>query len=117
MIAYGEPIKAWVSEKTGYTFGPADQAIGYTKDGVIRAGIVFQHWNGADVELTAAGDEFPRSLLRAAYRYAVGQLGCRRVTFKTPADHAKAIETDIRLGARLEGVQRGFTKYSQYRPT
>jgi len=108
MIIFGPPVAKFVSAQTGHFFRTPHQAIGFERDGKIRAGIVFQNWSGVDIDLTVAGTEIPRSLLTAAWNYVVMNLGCRRATFRTPADNWPAIKAMARLGARLEGQQRKF---------
>ena len=105
------PALAWYRLKTGYMPRP-DATVLASKDilGHYQAVLVFQNYYGPDVEIGVAAKTLPRSLLRAAYRYAVDQLGVRRVTFRTRADNAVAIHAMQRLGGKLEGVIRKFYK-------
>jgi hypothetical protein len=103
------PALAWYRLKTGYS-PRAESTVLAFKDilGHYRAVMVFQNYYGPDIEVGVAAVTLPRSLLRAAYRYAVGQLGVRRVTFRTRADNGSAIVALRRLGAKKEGVIRKF---------
>lgn len=103
------PALAWYKLHTGF-MPRADATTLAFKDifGHYRAVLVFQNYYGPDVEIGVAAVTLPRSLLRAAYRYAVDQLKCRRVTFRTRADNKAAIEAMERLGGKLEGTIRKF---------
>ena len=76
--------------------------------GAICAVLVFHTWTGPDIEISVAARSIPRALLVAGYNYAVNKLGCSRASFKTRADNAAAIKAMGRLGAKLEGRQRGY---------
>jgi hypothetical protein len=105
------PALAWYRLHTGYS-PRADATIlaSIDPDHHYRAVLVFQNWYGPDIEIGTAATTLPRSLLRAAYRYAVTQLGVRRVTFRIRADNTNAIIALGRLGAKQEGVIRKFYK-------
>ncbi len=108
MIISTPHCAAFVTSRTGFEFKSPHVAIGFSRGDIIYSAIVFQHWSGADIELTVAGDDLPRSLLREAGRYAFDVLKCARVTFRTPPDNTAAIIAMGRLGGRLEGTQRRF---------
>lgn len=109
MIIAGNAVAAFVAERTGFVFRTPHVALGFsTRDGVIRAGIIFQNWSGNDIELTVAGDEIPRSLLKAAFEYVTHGLKANRATFRTRSDNRAARAAMRRLGARQEGRQRLF---------
>lgn len=103
-------VLEWMHERTGFTANPeTTNFLAYAPNGKIEACIIFAHYSGNDIELTAASDSrFPRHLLKAAFTYVVEQCGCDRITFKTPPDNLKAIACNERLGAVLEGRQRDF---------
>lgn len=103
-------VLEWMRERTGFTANPdTTNFLAYAPKGKIEACIVFAHYSGNDMELTAASDgRFPRHLLRIAFTYVVEQCGCQRVTFKTRPENQAAIANVVRLGARLEGRQRDY---------
>jgi len=70
------------------------------------AGYVFNMWTAHDVEVSLAADRLTRTLMQRAFSYVVGELGCRRATFRTRADNFGAQKSLTRLGAKLEGCQR-----------
>ena len=70
--------------------------------------MAFHNWERPNVEISVAGHHLPRSLLRAAYRYATVQLGCTRATFRTRGDNAAAHAAMRRLKAEVEGFLYRF---------
>ena len=99
----------WVGERLGIEFKPPYSAMAFV-DAMsrINAGVVFQNWTGRDIELSVAASMIPRALLKDIYRYTVGQLGCRRVTFRVRSSDLKTQEMAQRLGAKYEGRVRRF---------
>ncbi|MBB3355304.1 hypothetical protein FHT70_005265 [Rhizobium sp. BK049] len=101
-------IAAWVGAKIGVSFEPPYTALAHVDRGRIIAGYVFNVWTVHDIEVSLAADRLSVTLMRAAFRYVVEQLGCSRATFKTRADNVQAQRALDRLGARLEGRQRSY---------
>jgi hypothetical protein len=103
-----EDIAAWVGAKIGVTFHPPFTAMAQIEGGRIIAAYVFNVWTEHDVEVSLAADRLSATLMRAVFRYVADQLECRRATFRTRADNLPAQKALDRLGARLEGRQRGY---------
>ncbi|MBX4954298.1 GNAT family N-acetyltransferase [Rhizobium lentis] len=101
-------IAAWVGAKIGVSFEPPYTALAQVDRGRIIAGYVFNVWTEHDVEVSLAADRLSITLMRAAFRYVVDQLGCRRATFRTRADNLPAQKALDKLGARLEGRQTAY---------
>lgn len=80
--------------------------MGIEQDGVVRAGMVFVNWTGADIHMSAAGEPgaWSRTYLREVGRYVYGQLGCLRMTILT--EQPAVVRLAERLGGRVEGVKR-----------
>ena len=78
--------------------------MGIERDGEIVAGVLFNHFEGADVHVSIAGTGWTRELIRAVGRYVYEQLGCERMTVIT-ADAAIARYAE-RLGGKIEGLLR-----------
>lgn len=109
MIVYGETVALWMESALGEKFVPPFTAIGATdQTGAIIAGFVFNMYTRHDVEVSLVATRLPRGLMRAVYVYVVETLGCDRATFRTRADNEPAKSALIRLGAQLEGQQRGY---------
>jgi hypothetical protein len=101
-------IAAWVGGRIGVSFEPPYTALAHVDRGRIIAAYVFNVWTEHDVEVSLAADRLSLTLMRAAFRYVVEQLGCRRATFRTRADNLDAQKALDRLGARLEGRQQAY---------
>ena len=103
-------IAGWAAAKTGLPLRPPYGTLAATDpEGRIVAALIFtNHHLRRDIEITVAAASIPRALLRAGYRYAVGQLGCRRASFKLRADNEQAISALERLNALCEGRIRKF---------
>ena len=102
-------IAGWVEKQTRLKFKSPYSVLASTDAGNhITAALVFQNWTSRDIEITVAADSIPRSLLTAAYRYTVEQLGCRRVTFRVRSSDLTTQEMAQRLGAKWEGRIRRF---------
>ena len=104
-----EDMARWLGAKTGLDFKPPFTWIGsINKTGEIEAVLLFQSWTTNDIEISVAATTLSRTLLRAAFRYVVGQLHCRRATFRTHEDNERAVASLFRAGGRLEGRLRRY---------
>jgi RimJ/RimL family protein N-acetyltransferase len=105
-------VADWVSQKTGDVYSPPYAAIGFTKDGKsLCAGVVFNNWNGSNVEISLASDGgITRDNIRTVYRYAFVQCGANRITAHTRRANRTMRELLPRLGftKEAEGVLRKF---------
>ena len=102
-------LAAWFRAKSGVALDKSATVLAtINADHKILSALAFHNWHGADIEISVAPRPVPRSLLRAAYRYVVGQLGCSRVTLKFRADNLKSMCAAERLGGKLEGRVRRF---------
>lgn len=93
LLGQDERVADWVRTTLGSEFYAPFVAIGITDDGgQIRGGLVFHHWNGANV-VVAAGLERPfrRGEIRGIRHYAFEQLGAKRITFRPPANRPSVI--------------------------
>lgn len=94
----------FVSEDLGFGLCPPYAAIGIERDGKIVAGVLLNHFEGADVHVTAAGKGWTRAFFRALGDYVFNQLGCERMTAVT--EQQSVARYAERLGCRREGVMR-----------
>lgn len=104
MIVADERVAKFVSDKLGFGLCPPYVAIGLERGGEIVAGILLNHFEGADIHATVVGKVWSRGLLKAASAYVFDQLGCERITAVTRND--KAVEFAKRLGGQIEGRMR-----------
>jgi hypothetical protein len=106
-----EDVAAYVQGKVGIIIYPPFTALGTTnRAGEITAGIVFNCWNGADVDLTIANDGgLNRSLIYATARYVFNDMKCSRGTIIVRKKDQKTYETALKFGFKPEGEKRlGF---------
>ncbi|UIJ43795.1 GNAT family N-acetyltransferase [Sphingomonas cannabina] len=104
MIVEGEEVARFVSERLGFGLCPPYAALGVVRDGEIAGGVVFNHFEGADVHVSVAGCGWTRAFLRAVGTYVYDKLGCERMTAIT-ADEVVATFAE-RLGGQYEGRLR-----------
>ncbi len=104
MIITGEPVAAFVAKTCGRRIVPPYEAVGIEREGQIVAGVVFNHFTGADVHVTAAGRGWTRGFLSDVGQYVFGQLGCERMTFVT--EQPSVVRLAERLGGQVEGLLR-----------
>ena len=109
-------IAEWVSIRVNAPIIPPYVAIGMTEDERLYCGgVIFNNWNGANIELTIAMDcPVTRGILRAIYHYVFIQSKATRLTAHTRRDNAKARRLLPRLGFQFEGVAKRY--YGPNRP-
>jgi hypothetical protein len=86
-----------------------DQAIGVMVDGKLSGGVLFQCWNGFNVELSYYGKKtLTPGIIKCLARILVSTFNVARVTV-TVSRRAKRLMRALRkLGFVLEGTQRCF---------
>jgi RimJ/RimL family protein N-acetyltransferase len=104
MLVTDDRVARFVSQQLGYALCPPFVCLGIERDGEVVAGAILNHFEGADVHLTAAGKGWTRAFLRALGTYVFDQLGCERMTAVTRQDAVVALAT--RLGMQVEGRLR-----------
>lgn len=104
MIVSGERVAAFVSARLGFGLCPPYVAIGIERDGQICAGVLVNHFEGADCHVTAAGKGWAKGFLQAFGEYVFGQLGCLRFTIVS--EQPDVIRLAVKLGGEIEGRLR-----------
>lgn len=106
-----EAVAHWVADRTGVDcFQAPYTAFGWSDDsGEILGGVVFNNWNGANVELSVAGrGAVTRQAFRDIAEYCFGQLGLRRITMHTRATNLRLINQAERAGFAREGYRKDW---------
>lgn len=84
------------------------QAIGLEKDGALRAGVVYEGFNGNNVWMHVAADQgshwLTRSYLRACFVYPFDQLKVKWVRGYVEASNARSVRFCRHLGFVSEAV-------------
>ena len=109
MVGRDKAVAAWVAIKLAIEdFGPYT-AIGVIDGEWLIAGVVYNNYREANIEMTIASIS-PRwcasRILRGLFWYPFGQIGCHRVTAVTEHTNQPVREFIRRLGFIEEGVMR-----------
>jgi RimJ/RimL family protein N-acetyltransferase len=97
-------VASWVAREVDADAVPPFTAIGWEHHGVIVAGVVFNGFTGADVEMTLAWHApLTRQAIRTISQYVFEQLGVRRVSIRTRASRRDVVDQAQRLGFKIEG--------------
>jgi len=92
-------------------FQPGATGIGLIQGGQIIAGLVYENYNGRNIEMHIATDGSRQWMTRyfrwAAFDYPFNQLGVERVTAVTASSNIPALQLNDRLGFKTEAVLVG----------
>jgi RimJ/RimL family protein N-acetyltransferase len=104
LIVAGEQVAKFVSERLGFGLCPPYSAMGIERDGEIVGGVLFNHFEGADVHVTIAGEGWNPGFMRAVGHYVFNQLDCERMTAVT--EQPAICKIAKRMGGVIEGTMR-----------
>lgn len=102
-----ERVAQYVAARTGISLTSGQHTqLGIIQGGVVTCGVVFTHYSGHDISMTAAGSPgaFTKVFLIRLGEYAYGELSCSRITILT--EQPSVVAKTLRLGAQIEGVKR-----------
>lgn len=103
----GRQIAAWFGQIVGKPqFGPY-QAVGWEAATGLRSALLFNDYNGSNIELHMVG-ELRRPILRTALRYCFQQLKVQRITAKPYRSAIPMRETLLRLGFEKEAELKRY---------
>lgn len=97
-------VSHWVGSRMGSTWDGA-MAIGLEQDGELIAGVVYDDFNGANINMHVAAtgrNWMTRAYLHFCFWYPFEQLKVKRVTGLVPAVNMAARKFDEHLGFELE---------------
>lgn len=108
--AASKQIAEWVSIRVESQISPPYVAIGMTDDDRLYCGgVIFNNWNGANIEFTMAMDRpLTRGVLRAIYHYVFIQSKATRLSAHTRRSNKRVARLLPRLGFQFEGVAKRF---------
>lgn len=104
MIVVGQQVAEFVSDRLGFGLCPPYAAMGIERDGEIIAGVLFNHFEGADVHVTIAGQGWTPGFMRAVGHYVFNALDCERMTAVT--EQPSIVKIAKRMGGDVEGRLR-----------
>lgn len=112
MIVIGQEVVDWVASRTG-EFGSYGAAvgIGWEKDGSLIAGVVYNDFNGVNMQMHVASDGtgkwMTREYLRVCFDYPFNQAKVKRITGLVGEGNLEARKFDEHLGFVRETTLRG----------
>lgn len=104
MIDTSERVAVFVAKIVGHPFVPPYTCMGIERQGRIVGGVVFNHFEGADIHVTIAGHGWTRGFLADVGQYVFEQLKCERMTAVT--EQPAIVRIGERLGGQIEGCLR-----------
>lgn len=111
MLTIGPHVVEWVAKRTG-EFGNYGAAVGIGwEEGELRAGVVYNDFNGANLCMHVASDGtkqwMRREYLWTCFDYPFNQAGVKRITGLVGEGNYDARQFDEHLGFKLETRLRG----------
>jgi RimJ/RimL family protein N-acetyltransferase len=102
-----ERVGRWVCERAGGSWVPGrGTAIGLERNGRLVAGVIFDDFNGANINMHVASDGsrgwLNREYLWFCFYYPFVQLGVKRITGIVPECNEAAARFDEHIGFELE---------------
>ena len=103
-------VAAWTYATFNLFPMPVVKALGIVgQEGSLIGGILFQNYNGVNVNLSYYGPGTVSSgIVKAVCRICVAELHVARLTVIVPKKNKRLLRSVQRFGWRLEGVQRRF---------
>lgn len=106
VFGHDKTIAEWAAHNLGIEISPPFVAIGVADGQGLRGGIVYNHYNRFDIEMSIYGPGcMTRGVIRSALAYPFDQLGVLRVSAQTRRDNKAMREILPRLGFKFEGVR------------
>ena len=117
-VIFDQPqmVAEWCSARLPYMheFDVLDehlQAIGFSRNGLLVCGVVYNEYRGRDIQMHCASDDatvWSRYNISLVFDYPFNQLGVVHVTAPVPSTAKEALSINSRLGFVTEGVLRDF---------
>lgn len=87
-----------------------DRALGLVdSQGTVVGGVLFQHWNGPNIELSYYGKRtLTPGIIRCIAQFAVKEFNPARCTVNTSKRNKRLIRALLKLGFKVEGVARCY---------
>ncbi len=113
IFGHDQTVGEWVGQQLNKTICPPFTAIGWIDAaGMLKAGAVFNSWNGSNIEVTIFGPRgFGKDAIKTVFRYAFVQLGANRLTATTERSNVKMHGKKgilRRLGFTYEATHKHF---------
>ena len=105
-----EQVATWLFTSMGMPAYKYDRAIGLVdKAGKLIGGVLFQSWNGANVELSYFGKKtITLGIVRCLAQYILLNFDLARLTVVTSKRNRQFMKGLQKIGFKIEGMQRCF---------
>jgi len=105
----GVGIGEWVCDRTGGTWSDkTGTTLGITLDGILIAGVLYDNFNGANIQMHVAAEDgkywLTKEFLHEVFFYPFEYLQCKRATAIIPSTNAASLNICKRLGFTQEAV-------------
>lgn len=102
-------VAAWAWKTFGFRPMPVDRALGIVDRGNVVGALVFQNFNGSNVDFSYYGPHTATlGIMRNAALYALSEFNPTRVTVMTAKTNKSIVRFLSRVGAKFEGVMHGY---------
>ena len=110
LIGHDQEVAAWAYATFRYFPVPVNRAYGIIgEDGVLKGAILFQNFNGTNVELSYYGPKtLSVSVIKTIARTVINEFHAARLTVVTSQRNRKLISRLNKMGFGIEGVQKRF---------
>ena len=110
LVDQDQAVAAWAYKTFNIFAQPVDKAFGIVNPkGTLIGAILFQNFNGVNIELSYYGPKTLTSgIVRIIARVSIGHFNAGRLTVVTSRRNKRLIRGLIKIGFKLEGIQRCF---------
>lgn len=105
----GVGVGEWVCDRAGGVWSDSTAtSLGITQDSVLIAGVLYDNFNGANIQMHVAAEAgkywLTKEFLYEVFFYPFEYLQCRRATAIIPSNNAASLNICKRLGFTQEAV-------------
>jgi len=94
-----DELGLWLSNKLGSSYASGSYtSIGYEKDGVLKAVIAFENYNGSSMVCHVAIDRFNMEWAMFCWNYIFNQLKVKKLLGVVDSGNQKALKLDLHFG-------------------
>jgi RimJ/RimL family protein N-acetyltransferase len=110
LVDNDQRIADWTYKTFNIFPQPVNKALGIVDStGCLKGGCLFQNFNGVNLELSYYGPStLTPGIIRVIARVAIGHFNAARLTVVTSRRNKRLIRSLIKIGFKLEGIQRCF---------
>ncbi len=105
-----EAVASWTAQTFNIPNYPVNMALGiYDPDGLIIGSVLFQDFNGSNVEISIFGDNvLTRDIIKKLALICLNHFRVNRLSARTLKKRKRLIRGLMKLGFKFEGVSRKY---------